>query len=103
MNKQEKIICFVLGIALMWCFFSGRSSKPAETAEAASSAAVTNEVTQAVVAPAPAEPKAAVVEAPSVPDSIVVNTPAPSYYMTAGMLHSEFNRLVRNNWKKKKK
>ena len=35
--------------------------------------------------------------------SIVVNTPAPSYYMTAGMLHSEFNRLVRNNWGKKKK
>ena len=72
MNKQEKIICFVLGIALMWCFFSGRSSKPAETAEAASPAAVTNEVPQAVVAPAPAEPKAAVVEPPSVPEEIVV-------------------------------
>lgn len=32
--------------------------------------------------------------------SIVVNTPAPSYYMTAGMLHSEFNRLVRKKRKK---
>lgn len=71
MNKQEKIICFVLGIALMWCFFAGRSSKPAETAEVASPDTVTNEVAQ-VVAPAPAEPKVAVVESPSVPEEIVV-------------------------------
>lgn len=34
---------------------------------------------------------------------IVVNTPAPSFYMTAGMLHTEFNRLVINNRKKRNK
>ena len=77
MNKQEKIICMVLGIALMWCFFAGRSSGPAEPEKAQIGPVVTNEVS----AVASEEPKPAVEEkaqakpvqaAPSVPEEIVV-------------------------------
>lgn len=33
MNKTEKIICLFLGLALVWCFMSGRSAQPSKDVE----------------------------------------------------------------------
>lgn len=86
MNTKEKVICLLLGLALVWCFLSGRNTEEskgaadsaATTAEVAATngvesvTAATNAVTNVVAkaevkAPAKIEP-----ELPSVPEEIAV-------------------------------
>ena len=53
MNKTEKLICLFLGLALMWCFMSGRDAvRPAESPEAPETGAAAEEVSAPTNAPA---------------------------------------------------
>lgn len=53
MNKTEKLICLFLGLALMWCFMSGRDAvRPAESPESPETGAAAEEVSAPTNAPA---------------------------------------------------
>ena len=53
MNKTEKLICLFLGMALVWCFMSGRDSQPPKEAEKETVSEETKVQTEgAVTAPA---------------------------------------------------
>ena len=53
MNKTEKLICLFLGLALVWCFMSGRDAvRPAESPEAPETGAAAEEVSAPTNAPA---------------------------------------------------
>ena len=62
MNKTEKLICLFLGMALVWCFLSGRDTQPPKEAEKAVVSAAESKAPADGAANAPAN-TAAVAEA----------------------------------------
>jgi hypothetical protein len=62
MNKTEKLICLFLGMALVWCFLSGRDTQPPKEAEKAVASAAESKASADGAANAPAN-TAAVAEA----------------------------------------
>ena len=62
MNKTEKLICLFLGMALVWCFLSGRDTQPPKEAEKAVASAAESKAPADGAANAPAN-TAAVAEA----------------------------------------
>ena len=75
MNKTEKLICLFLGLALVWCFMTGRDVvRPAEAPETGAAAEEVSAPTNApaAVAASPAGTVADAVSAAEVKSAVVI-------------------------------
>ncbi len=95
MNKTEKLISILLGLALAWCFMSGVGRKPAEEATPAETteAAATNAVEQ-VAAETNAAPVTAVAEqVAAVTNAVPAPAPVEIPVLPAAVLENDELRL----------